>query len=108
MTNRLSALCLTAAVLIPALPAGAQEGSDEGAVYDEVSSLVSLLLSESETIRAKAAARLGKLHASYSVEALAAALDDPSRKVRLAVVGALGKIATQASAKADGCGKERR
>jgi hypothetical protein len=100
MTKWPFALCLTAALLIPDLPARGQEAGDENAVYDEVSTLVTLLLSESDSIRAKAAVRLGKLRASYSVEALAAALDDPSGKVRMAVVGSLGQIVTPASAKA--------
>jgi len=100
MTKRSSALCLVAALTISGLPAHAQEKIDEDAVYDEVSSLVTLLLSESESIRAKAAVRLGKLRAAYSVGALAGALGDPSKKVRLAAVGSLGQIATPASAKA--------
>ncbi len=82
------------------LPAQDQPEKKNEIIYNEVVELIGQLTSQSDKEKIKAANKLGKIRAAYSVAALKEALKDPSIQVRLAIVDALGQIATAASAKA--------
>ena len=96
--------CFIAGVLILAciprsLPAQVQPVKKNEIIYNKVVGLIGKLASQTEQEKIKAAKKLGKIRAAYSVAALKEALKDPSIQVRLAIVDALGQIATAASAK---------
>ena len=98
MRNRpvMKPVVLTAVILTMAAPAGAQTPEQ---VYEKVVAALEPLILGKTNEKIAAAETLAQLRAVYSVPALAKAYEDPSAKVRLAVVGALGAIAHPASVK---------
>jgi hypothetical protein len=92
----LTCLALGAALLARPAPAGAQTPEQ---VYEKVVAALEPLLLGETSEKIAAAQELKKLRAVYSVPALEKALEDPSAKVRMAVVQALGAIVHGSSVK---------
>ncbi|MBW2261223.1 MAG: HEAT repeat domain-containing protein, partial [Deltaproteobacteria bacterium] len=87
---------LAAAFMVKAPPAEAQTPEQ---VYEKVVAALEPLLLGEPGEKIAAADALKKLRAVYSMPALAKALEDPSAKVRMAVVQTIGAIVHKSSVK---------
>jgi hypothetical protein len=91
--------CLFTLAIVSAIAWSSEAATPEES-YDQVVLLIDDLILGEDAAKIAAAQQLAQIRASYSVPALAKALEDPSASVRKAAVEALAGIATKPSAKA--------